>query len=217
MSGKVPVLGETERLLLRIPEEGDLDLIADLWADSAATAYIGGPRDRGMVADFFREYAADPEPYARDEGERWWSIVERRSGEFAGLCSLLEKEVAGQTETELGYYLLPAYWGQGYATEAAGLVAAHAFSDLQLASLVAIIDPDNAGSIAVARKLGMRFEWAEQRSDGVVRHVYRKHSSLKGDRVQPEVAVRASDPGSAARGRELTTPGERARNDDRKW
>ena len=57
---------------------------------------------------------------------------------------------------------------------------AHAFADLQLASLVAIIDPDNAGSIAVARKLGMRFEQADQRSDGVVRHVYRIHSSLKG-------------------------------------
>jgi RimJ/RimL family protein N-acetyltransferase len=173
VSGKTRALGETERLFLRTPEEGDLDRIADLWADPGVTAYVGGPRDQGMVVGFFREYAADPEPFARDEGERWWSIVERSSGEFAGLCSLLEKEVAGQTETEIGYYLLPACWGQGYATEAGGLVAAHAFSDLQLVSLVAIIDPDNAGSIAVARKLGMRFEAADKRSDGVVRHVYR--------------------------------------------
>ena len=172
-SKQMSVLGETERLLLRIPEEGDLDLIADLWADPEVTAYIGGPRDRDMVANSFREYGADPESYARDEGESWWSIVERGSGALIGLCSLLEKDVAGQTETDLGYFLLPAYWGRGYATEAASLVATHAFSDLELASLVAIIHPDNAGSIAVARKLGMRFEQAEQRSDGVVRHVYR--------------------------------------------
>jgi ribosomal-protein-alanine N-acetyltransferase len=173
MSKQTPILGETQRLLLRVPEESDLDLIADLWADPEVTAYIGGPRDRDMVVNSFREYIADPESYARDEGERWWSIVERGSGEFIGLCSLLEKEVAGQTETDLGYFLLPAYWGQGYATEAASLVMDHAFSDLQLASLVAVIYPHNAGSIAVARKLGMQFEQAVERSDGVVRHIYR--------------------------------------------
>jgi RimJ/RimL family protein N-acetyltransferase len=176
MSEPLSILSETHRLLLRLPEESDLDAIADLWADPRVTAHIGGPRDRQMVVDSFREYIADPESQARDEGERWWSVVERDSGELVGLCSLLEKEVAGQTETDLGYFLLPTYWGQGYATEAARLVAAHAFSALGLPSLVAVIDPRNAASIAVARKLGMELELAEERSDAVVRHIYRLDS-----------------------------------------
>ncbi len=123
--------------------------------------------------EFFREYAEDPGTYAREEGDRWWSIVERSSGELVGLCSLLKKEVEGEIETDLGYFLLPAYWGRGYATEAAARVVGHAFSILQLDSLVAIIHPENAASIAVALKLGMQLEREELRSDGVLRLIYR--------------------------------------------
>lgn len=173
MSKASTILGQSKRLLLRRPEDSDLEAIAALWADPAATEHIGGPRDRGMILDSFRQYAADPDTFAQQEGERWWSIVERSSGALIGLCSLLEKEVAGQIETEIGYYLLPAHWGRGYATEAAHLVVEHAFNALQLSSLVAIIHPQNAASIAVAGRLGMWLEREVPRPDGVVRQVYR--------------------------------------------
>ena len=173
MSKPLRLLGETERLLLRAPREEDLSRIADLWTDAQATEHIGGPRDRDMVLDGFREYAADPHAFAQGEGERWWSIIERFSGRLVGLCALLEKEIEGQTETELGYFLLPEHWGLGYATEAAHLVVRHAFLDLELESLVAIVHPENAPSIGVARKVGMEFERETVRPDGVIRHVYR--------------------------------------------
>lgn len=90
-----------------------------------------------------------------------------------GLCHLIEKEIEGQTEVEVGYFLLSAYWGQGYATEAASLVVAYAFFELQLESVVAVIDPGNDASISVARRLGMQLEQEVLRSDGVTRRVYR--------------------------------------------
>ena len=166
-------LGHTDRLLVRAPQEGDLEAIGTLWTDPAVTRFIGGPRERAPVVAHFSAYAADPETLLRDEGDRWWSIVERASGAFAGLCCLLQKEVAGREEVELAYFMLPAYWGQGYATEAARLAIAYAFVELGLDSLVSVIDPQNSASSAVAHKLGMHLEREMPRSDGVTRQIYR--------------------------------------------
>ena len=172
-------LGETKRLSLRTPEEGELESIVDLWTDVRAMEHTGGPREREVVETFFRETIADPEKLAREEGERWWSVLERSSGRWVGLCSLMDEASGDQVATDgsidagLGYFLLPAFWGRGYATEAAGRVLAYAFEDLGLKSVVAIVDPHNAGSAAVASKLGMEVEREAKRADGVVRRVYR--------------------------------------------
>ena len=46
--------------------------------------------------------------------------------------------------------------GQGYATEAARPLLAHAFETLRLPEIIADIDERNRASIRVAEKLGMR-------------------------------------------------------------
>jgi ribosomal-protein-alanine N-acetyltransferase len=166
-------LGETERLLLRSPSEDDLDSIVDLWTDPLVTKYIGGPRDRDMVLDYFRDYADNPKATVRKEKDRWWSVIERSTGDFIGLCGLTEKEVEGQPEIDLGYFLLLSYWDKGYATEAAQRLVEYAFLELQLESIIAVIDPINVASKSVALKLGMELECASLRSDGVIRQVYR--------------------------------------------
>ena len=167
------MLGQTDRIYLRTLEEKDLDQILALWTNPAVTRHIGGPREPRVVLDHFRQLIRDPEAFAQEEAEWWWSIIELPSGELVGLCHLIEKEVEGQTEVEVGYFLLPAYWGQGYATEAANLVVAYAFCELQLESVVAVIDPGNDTSISVAHRLGMQLEQEVLRSDGVTRQVYR--------------------------------------------
>ena len=173
MSTRLIVLGETERLLLRAPRESDLELIADLWTDPTVTKHMGGPRDRQVIVDSFREYVRSPDAFVLSENERWWSILERTSGDFIGLCDFESKDIEGTEEMEVGYYLLPDHWGRGYATEAARLVVEYAFSDLRLASVIAIIDPRNQRSASVARKLGMELEREVLRSDGVMRQVWR--------------------------------------------
>lgn len=50
------------------------------------------------------------------------------------------------------------YWGQGFATEAARAFVDYARDVMGLTTLVAVIDPPNAASKAVAEKLGLRFE-----------------------------------------------------------
>jgi aminoglycoside 6'-N-acetyltransferase len=62
------------------------------------------------------------------------------------------------TLVELGWSLYPAYWGQGFATEAAGAVLDLAFADLGLHRVEARLDARNERSAALCERLGMRQE-----------------------------------------------------------
>lgn len=56
---------------------------------------------------------------------------------------------------EIGWRLLPSFWGQGLATEGAEEVVRHAFGVLGLESIVAFTVPANLRSLRVIEKLGM--------------------------------------------------------------
>ncbi len=61
-------------------------------------------------------------------------------------------------DVEIAWLFNKAYHGNGYATEAAKAVMQYAFEDLQLPLLYALIDRENAASIAVANRLGMEYD-----------------------------------------------------------
>lgn len=61
----------------------------------------------------------------------------------------------GAREAELGYELSPAYWGQGYATEAAGAMVGFGFETLGLHRIFAYTVADNVASQRVMERLGM--------------------------------------------------------------
>jgi putative hydrolase of the HAD superfamily len=167
--GRAPDIRREPRLQLRDPRAADLDQIALLWVDELVTRHIGGPRDLGKVLDHFREYSTDPPAFNAREREWWWSIIERETGDFVGLSSLMVKEVAGKDELELGYFLLPQFWGKGYASEASRLVLDFAFTNLEAESVIALIDRENEASARVARALGMRLEGEVARTEYVQR------------------------------------------------
>lgn len=85
-----------------------------------------------------------------------WFALERRAGGGVIGCGLLKPLEDRGPEIEVGYHLARAHWGQGYATEAARGLLRHGFETLGLARIVAVVDPDNARSLAVVARLGMR-------------------------------------------------------------
>jgi RimJ/RimL family protein N-acetyltransferase len=88
-----------------------------------------------------------------------WAVVEKPSRAVIGYCGLSRfADVGGRAETEVGYRLARAHWGKGFATEAALAVRNYAFDQLAISRLIAIIDPANAASIRIAKKLGMAYE-----------------------------------------------------------
>jgi ribosomal-protein-alanine N-acetyltransferase len=86
------------------------------------------------------------------------TLREKATGALVGYCGLLVQTVDGLPELEIGYSLLPVYWGRGYATEAALACKAFASTHQLAQSLIAIISLTNVPSQRVALNLGMQVE-----------------------------------------------------------
>ncbi len=88
-----------------------------------------------------------------------WHIEERASSlvgapGFIGWCGLFPFEDSGLIE--IGYRFVRPVWGRGLATEAAAAALDHGFRTLRLDLIVAVSDPDNAASLRVLHKIGLR-------------------------------------------------------------
>jgi len=79
-------------------------------------------------------------------------------GAFVGRCGIHRIVIDGRDEVELGYIVRSELWSNGYATEMAVAVAAHAFSALALPELVGFTLPDNLRSRRVLEKAGFVYE-----------------------------------------------------------
>lgn len=117
--------------------------------DPLVTRFIPGPwanlpAHRAFVEDrIHRTYPA---------GMGYWPIIAPAG--FVGWILLTPLDLHGP-EIEIGWQLIRAAWGHGYATEAARPVLTHALHTFGLQRVVADIDPDNTASAGVARKLGL--------------------------------------------------------------
>lgn len=171
----MPHVLETERLLLRPWASEDVALLAALSSIPRVTRYIGlGHTWTALKAITVSDRALD---HWREHGFGWRVVVHVASGTDIGLLALnvMGAGTAGldPDEHELGWWLSPEYWGHGYATEAARVVADDAFGSLHVPHLTARIQPDNAASIRVASAIGMSFEFNTVAEPGVLVAIYR--------------------------------------------
>jgi RimJ/RimL family protein N-acetyltransferase len=145
---------ETPRLLLRRLDTGDAAFILGLVNEPSWLQFIG---DRGVrTLDDARAYIANG-PMAMYErygfGLYWTGL---KSGEPIGICGLVKRPALD--DVDLGFALLPAYWGNGYAAESAAAVMELAHRAFGLERVIAITSQDNVRSIRLLEKLGMAFE-----------------------------------------------------------
>jgi RimJ/RimL family protein N-acetyltransferase len=142
----------TERLHLRPFAEDDEAAIHAVYADPDVMRFVGHGAHRTMAetATALRTYA---DVLAR-HGYSFVAVIERESGELVGDAGLHPLAGVGP-ELELGYTLARRAWGRGYATEIGRALIAHAFEELGVPRVVAQVEPENAASRHVLRKLGM--------------------------------------------------------------
>lgn len=74
-----------------------------------------------------------------------FKVFETTTNEFIGLAKL-EINESDPRETELGYLLLPKFWGKGYGSEVAKLLLNKSEESKVLHVIKAIIDPKNIAS-----------------------------------------------------------------------
>lgn len=86
-----------------------------------------------------------------------WAATLADDDRLIGTCSLFALSRA-HARAELGFALLPRYWGRGLAREMAALAVEHAFTNLGLSRIEADIDPLNSASCRLVERLGFRRE-----------------------------------------------------------
>ncbi len=145
----IPTL-TTDRLTLRPPRESDLETLV-AFGQSERTRFIGGKRER---FEAWRGLLAIIGHWAL-RGYGYWS-VDTREGEFVGRVGVSLHD--GWPEPELGWHLFDGFEGRGYATEAAKAARDHAYRVWGMGPVISFIAHENPRSIAVAERLGARFE-----------------------------------------------------------
>jgi ribosomal-protein-alanine N-acetyltransferase len=145
---------ETARLVLRRMRRTDEDALLAVLGDPVAMQYYPAAYSREEVRRWIKRWGAS---YA-EHGYGLYAMALKSTGEVIGDCGHAKQDVEGETEIEIGYHVLRALQGQGYATEAARACVKYGFETLGARKLISLIRPENMASRRVAEKMGMRFE-----------------------------------------------------------
>ena len=153
--GRMQVLLETERLVLRRFIEADADNLFQLDSDPDVMRFLNGgiptPRDviHTDILPFFLCYDE------RFPGFGFWAAIEKATGEFVGWFSFRPSDAAHPDEVKLGFRLRKAAWGKGYATEGTCALIRMGFTELGVQRVVATTYQDNLASRRVMEKAGL--------------------------------------------------------------
>ena len=149
------VVIETDRLMLRLIDQSDVDSLSPLFSDAEAMKYFPSTRNRDETIEWIEKRVKGYEA----EGYSFNACIRKEDNAFIGYCGLLFLEdVDGKDEIEIGYGLIQKYWQHGYASEAAIASKNYGFNTLGLNKIVCLIRPENAPSRKVAERNGMIVE-----------------------------------------------------------
>lgn len=147
---------ETERLTFRKILPSDFETWLPFHQDPRSTEYWEGiPKDPILACE--EQFERFFERYEKKLGGMN-ALIHKKTDLFIGICGLLIQYVDGIKELEIGYSILPVFWKNGYATEAAIKCREYAFEHKLSTSLISIIHVDNEPSKKVARNNGMRLD-----------------------------------------------------------
>jgi RimJ/RimL family protein N-acetyltransferase len=147
-----PAVLQGPRVRLRPWQERDRARFAQLNADPVAMEFFPSTLTRAESDAMIERMQAAIE----QRGWGFWCLeIEKRCAGFAGL-NVPTFDAPFMPAIEIGWRMLPEYWGRGFATEAARLALAYGFEVLEAPQIVAFTATANRRSRAVMERLGMR-------------------------------------------------------------
>lgn len=148
-------IAETERLRVRELTLDDAEFVLELVNDPT---FLSGIGDRGVrTLEDARRYLRDGHWIRQARPGHGQFLVElRETGEPVGVCGLLYRPALDLTD--IGFAFLERFHGLGFAIESARAVLEYGRRELGLARICGLVSTDNAPSIRVLEKLGLRFE-----------------------------------------------------------
>jgi ribosomal-protein-alanine N-acetyltransferase len=149
---------ETERLILRELRETDVEDYFEMDSNPEVHRYLGNNPIKTLeqalenINNIRKQYI--------DNGIGRWATIEKSSGNFIGWSGL--KYITEDWNNhinffDVGYRLMPNYWGKGYATESSKAALEFGFNTLNLTEIIGTANEENHASRRVLEKCGLKF------------------------------------------------------------
>ncbi|MEP7170809.1 MAG: GNAT family N-acetyltransferase [Bacteroidota bacterium] len=152
--GKFPVL-ETERLFFRQINANDVQDVFELRTNERVIKYSDRPKMKNIqeAVEMIKKISTS---YGNNEGIAW-AMEMKETKKTAGHITYW-RIIKEHHRAEIGYALLPDYWGKGIMTEAINKIIEFGFSEMKLHSIEANVNPANLPSIKLLERTGFKRE-----------------------------------------------------------
>ena len=152
----MPIIIETERLILRAWHEDDLEPMYEINQDPKVMEYFPALADKKETLSLIERIFKHQDAY----GYSLYAVELKSTHEMIGFIGLLhrtkaELNVSFNPSTEIGWRLSSKHWGKGFATEGASAVLDYAFCVLGLPEIVSFTVTENKKSRRVMEKIGL--------------------------------------------------------------
>ena len=145
---------ETERVILREFRMKDAPAIFDFGSNAEVHRYTGDAmlksvdEAENIISEvFFDDY--------KKYGYGRWAVYYKPDNKVIGFAGL--KYLPELNETDIGFRILPEYWGNGIMSEASREILKFGFENLKLNRIIGVVMPQNIASFKVLEKIGLKF------------------------------------------------------------
>lgn len=185
---------QSERLLYRDFTIEDFPQFYALFSNPLVMryAYLDAAQNERDIEPYFQSVLHNT-AFPQERTAYEFAVFHKQNGSFAGFTDIMiHKQNSTGGCGELGYFLMPDYWGKGYATEIARTMVDFCFEHTHLHKLSATCNTNNLNSERVMRKAGMQSEgilrkvrfkegrWVDEKQYGILREEWQQNKP--GDR-----------------------------------
>ncbi len=144
----------SERLGFRDWKNTDLSLLFEMNTNEEVMQYFPTKQSKQQCEDFITRM----QNQLKKLNFCYFAVELITTKEFIGFIGLNEQtyEADFNPSIDIGWRLLPKFWGKGYATEGAKACLTYGFDHLKLKEIVSVAPVINTPSIAVMEKIGMQ-------------------------------------------------------------
>ncbi|MCL8266104.1 GNAT family N-acetyltransferase [Leptospira weilii] len=145
---------ETERLVLREWEDGDIEPFYQMSSDPIVMEYFPALLSKNDSERFFEKMKA----HFAEFGYGLWVLEAKQTKEWIGFTGFLNVAFYASftPAVEIGWRLNSSFWNRGYATEAASFCLRYGFEQFKLSKVVSFTSVKNARSRSVMKRIGLR-------------------------------------------------------------
>lgn len=137
---------ESNRCFLNAIRKDDKNEIHQLYKSDVVREFLGGSIDEKSYDERFSQFMANTV-------DVHWTLRLKETNEFIGLLSISKHH--DETDYEISYQLLPAFWGRGLAQEVISVALEYAVSQMHLTRILAETQSANKASRSLLEKVGM--------------------------------------------------------------